>query len=104
MNKHEEARKMIGKLRNRFSVSIGDFYKEDYDGIDNYINRAEQTEKELELYKAFVNEFQFYIANSIEHSIGGFVVLAYESLYHRNATDKAIELFKQIQALGGKQE
>jgi hypothetical protein len=119
MNKHEEVRIRIGLL----------ITGHEYDYLDNYINQAEQTEKELEritikkdlyielfnqsnsfldkaevhikeqlhelqLYKSFVNEFKFEIVEENEN-------WNEEYLSHGGATDKALDLFKQIQQIGG---
>jgi len=66
-----------------------------YQVLDNII-------EELELYKAFVNEFKFEIVEEYFNAPDDKWGVDY--LSQGGATDKAIELFKQIQELGGKQE
>ena len=57
---------------------------------------------ELELYKAFVNEFNFELINYHEPTEDENWDEIY--LHQAGASDKAIDLFKKIHALGGKEE
>jgi phage terminase large subunit-like protein len=107
MNKHEELTNE--QFRNTFYYHLTQkkISKETYDLVIAERDISEQTEKELEttkkeleLYKAFVNEFQYEIVK--EHNSNDTENWDEEYLSHGGATDKAVELYKQIQELRGK--
>jgi len=105
MNKHEEARKLLNKYRNsNYNAPISSIELELSKAIDDllpYISivefKLESKEKELELYKAFVKEFGFFIIT--EQNFNDPENQEEEYLEVGGATDKAIELFKEIYKL-----
>ena len=90
----------IEKVRNsvkRIKPKIEDRFLEHDVDIDN-INSALT---ELELYKEFVNEFNFEIVQ--EHNSNDYENWDEEYLDIGGATDKAIEIFKIISKVGEKE-
>jgi hypothetical protein len=98
MNKHEEFRDSINNdLERKFSIGWPMSQK-----IWTYSIRAEQTEKELELYKQLFAELNMSIELKHWYSEGEIWVV--EDIEQSPATEKALQLFKEIQELGGKKE
>ena len=73
-------------------------YNEAVEIFEQTITQAESTEKELELYKEFVNEFKFEIVK--ENNSNDIENWEEEYLSMGGATDKAIELFKILSKVG----
>jgi hypothetical protein len=84
MNRHENVKKYISRF---MRGTVEEQFMEDY------IKQAEQTEKELALYKQFVSHFPFETL-SIDCSE---YTMSFSDDMHI-----VLDLYKQIQALGGK--
>ena len=99
MNKHEPIIEIIrGCYIERDKEHYEECLRKSIDVIDNLLTQAESTEKELELYKEFVNEFKFEIVK--ENNSNDIENWEEEYLSMGGATDKAIELFKILSKVG----
>ena len=110
MNKHEEVKDLVKLIDNVLEKTYnkrGDFsgflnlqitkvitLSDIKNTFNDYITQFESIEKELALYKEFVKEFNF----SIEHDSFDEDDISKDCEYLDigGATDKSIELFKQI--------
>jgi hypothetical protein len=87
MNKHEEARNAL--FSNTYEIDNSEKL------LLDYINQSEQTEKELELYRQFVNGFLIEISLDINKR-------PFEYLSLKSSPYDIIKILKQIQELRGK--